>query len=95
MMNSDACQTIEELSLMIGCLWFTVQDHFSRFEKLYMQRIWVSRNWRRRHSLNCVTSMRLFCFGMKPNVTGDKKWILYNNPARRNKGFLLKKHLFR
>ncbi|GFU44369.1 hypothetical protein NPIL_50681, partial [Nephila pilipes] len=38
--NSDPRQTIEELSLKIGCPWSTVQYHLLR-KKMYKQGIWV------------------------------------------------------
>ncbi|GFS60789.1 histone-lysine N-methyltransferase SETMAR [Nephila pilipes] len=42
MVDSDLRQTINELSLQIGCLWSSVQNHLSRIGKLHRQRIWVS-----------------------------------------------------
>ncbi|GFT73612.1 histone-lysine N-methyltransferase SETMAR [Nephila pilipes] len=40
--DSDTRQTIEELSLKIGCPWSAVQDHHRCIGKLFRQGIWVT-----------------------------------------------------
>lgn len=44
MVESDSCQTMEELSFKVECPWPSVLDHLRRIGKLYTYRqgIWVS-----------------------------------------------------
>ncbi|XP_014478527.1 PREDICTED: histone-lysine N-methyltransferase SETMAR-like, partial [Dinoponera quadriceps] len=86
MVDSDLGQTIRELSLKIGCPWSTVQDHLHRMGKVYKQGIWVP------HELTetALDQRRTICASLlswyktdpflRRIVTGDEKWVLYNNP---------------
>ncbi|CAK9820142.1 Histone-lysine N-methyltransferase SETMAR, partial [Anthophora quadrimaculata] len=93
MVDSDPRQTIEELSLKIGCPWSTVQDHLRRIGKLYRQGIWVPRELTETalDQRRTICASLLFRYEVDPFlrriVTEDEKWMLYNNPVRKRQWF--------
>ncbi|MGL5636946.1 MAG: hypothetical protein ACRDD0_08680 [Bacteroidales bacterium] len=88
--EADPRKTIKELSAELGCPWTTVKDHLKRIGKKHRQGLWVPHEL----SQTAIEQRMTICSSLLSRhetgsflrriITSDEKWVLYNNPKRKN-----------
>ncbi|XP_076657368.1 histone-lysine N-methyltransferase SETMAR-like [Halictus rubicundus] len=88
LVEADPKLSIQELSRSLGSTWSTIQRHLNEMGKAYRPGIWVphqlseiNKNIRRSICTSLLSRFRRDPF-LSRIVTGDEKWILYDNIKR-------------
>lgn len=88
LVESDPRLTIQELSRSLGSTWSTVQRHLKEIGKVHRQGKWIphllseaNKDLRRTICNSMLTRLSRDPF-LSRIVTGDEKWILYDNIKR-------------
>lgn len=88
LVDSDPRLSIEELSVRLGCTWSTIQRNLHEIGKSYRQGVWVphelseaNKDHRRKLCISLLSRLHNDPF-LDRIVTGDEKWILYDNMKR-------------
>lgn len=90
LLNADPRRTTRELAEDFGCHHSTIHDHLHALGKIVKQGMWVPHdltdNDRKRRIDTCTTllSYRRTTGWLDSIITGDEKWVLYVNIARRH-----------
>jgi histone-lysine N-methyltransferase SETMAR len=88
LVESDPRQTLEEIADIIGCHYSTVQRHLNEIGKTNRCGIWVPHNLsdQSKGSRVSICNSLLIRQNNEPFlhriITGDEKWVLYENPKR-------------
>ena len=89
LVESDPRLTIEELSQKLACPWSTVQLHLKRIGKSNRMGIWTPHELsqdnkdERRNTCISLLSRQIIRPFLHQIVTGDEKWIVYDNVSRK------------
>lgn len=90
LVESDPCQTIQELSDKLNSSWSSTQEHLKNIGKVYRHGRWIpydlteyNKNQRLTISNALLTRQKNEPF-LHRVVTGDEKWVLYSNNKRQN-----------
>lgn len=87
--EANPCQTIEELSSTLNQPWSTIQEHLQQIGKVSRAGVWVPHNLSEENKANRSTTCNLLLQRNKTEaffdrlITGDEKWVLYDNPKRK------------
>ncbi|XP_035725548.1 histone-lysine N-methyltransferase SETMAR-like [Vespa mandarinia] len=87
--EANPYQTIAEFSNIINQPWSTIQEHLQQFGKISRAGVWVPHNLfeenKANRSITCnVLLQRHHTESFFDRlITGDEKWILYDNPKRK------------
>lgn len=86
----DPRQTIEELSETLNSSWSTVQEHLKQIGKVNRVGVWVPHQLSAENKAQRSTICNFLLSKQEKEpfihriVTGDEKWVLYENPKRKN-----------
>ena len=84
--EANPCQTIEELLDKLNSPWSTVQEHLKQIGKVNREGVWVPHSLSEENKANRSITCNLLLQRHKAEplfdrvVTGDEKWVLYDNP---------------
>ena len=87
--EANPCQTIEELSNTLNQPWSTIQEHLQQIGKVSRAGVWVPHNLSEENKANRSTTCNLLLQRHNTEaffdrlITGDEKWVLYDNPKRK------------
>ncbi|XP_017752725.1 PREDICTED: histone-lysine N-methyltransferase SETMAR-like [Eufriesea mexicana] len=87
--EANPCQTMEELSNTLNQPWSTVQEHLQQIGNIRRAGVWVSHNLLEEKKTNRSTTCNLLLQRHNTEaffdrlVTGDEKWVLYDNRERK------------
>ncbi|XP_076166383.1 lymphocyte-specific helicase isoform X3 [Ptiloglossa arizonensis] len=87
--EANPCQTIEELSNSLNQPWSTIQEHLQQIGKVSRAGVWVPHNLSEENKANRSTTCNLLLQRHNTEaffdclITGDEKWVLYDNPKRK------------
>lgn len=87
--EANPCQTIGELSDKLNVPWSTIQEHLKQIGKVNREGIWVPHTLSEENKVNRLITSNLLLERHKAEpffdrlVTGDEKWVLYENPKRK------------
>lgn len=87
--EANPCQTIEELSNTLNQPWSTIQEHLHQIGKVSRAGVWVQHNLSEENKANRSTICNLLLQRHNTEaffdrlITGDEKWVLYDNPKRK------------
>ncbi|XP_004208958.2 histone-lysine N-methyltransferase SETMAR-like [Hydra vulgaris] len=87
--EANPCQTIEELSNTLKQPWSTIQEHLHQIGKISRAGVWVPHNLsvqnKANRSITCNALIQRHHAEpfLDRLVTGDEKWVLYDNPKRK------------
>jgi histone-lysine N-methyltransferase SETMAR len=90
LVEEDPRQTLEELAERLGCGQTTVWDHLQQIGKVNRSGVWVPHELTpenkalRTQICNSLIIRNKKDPFLKWIVTGDEKWVLYENPRRQN-----------
>lgn len=86
--EEDPRQTIEELADRLGVGWSTIQEHLKQIGKVWRVGVWVPHELTIEQKANRVSICNSLRIRQQKEsfldriVTGDEKWVLYDNPHR-------------
>ncbi|CAK1553161.1 unnamed protein product [Leptosia nina] len=81
-------KTIEELSNSLNKPWSTIQEHLKQIGKVSRAGVWVPHNLSEQNKANRTITCNLLLQRHNTEaffdrlITGDEKWVLYDNPKR-------------
>ncbi|XP_043501569.1 histone-lysine N-methyltransferase SETMAR-like [Polistes fuscatus] len=87
--EANPCQTIEELSNSLNQPWSTIQEHLKQIGKVSRAGVWVPHNLSEQNKANRSITCNLLLQRHNTEaffdrlITGDEKWVLYDNPKRK------------
>ena len=87
--EANLCQTIKELSNTLKQTWSTTQEHLQQIGKVCRAGVWVLHNLSEENKTNQSTTCNLLLQQHNSRaffdclITGDKKWVLYDNSKRK------------
>lgn len=87
--EANPCQTIEELSNTLHQPWSTIQEHLQQIGKVSRAGVWVPHQLSEENKANRSNTCNLLLqrHNTEPFldrlITGDEKWVLYDNPRRK------------
>jgi histone-lysine N-methyltransferase SETMAR len=88
--EEDPRQTLEELSIRLQCSITTVWAHMQEIGKTNRCGVWIPHELRPEHKSNRIQICNSLLIRhnrvpfYKCIVTGDEKWVLYENPQKKN-----------
>ena len=88
--ESNPRQTIEELAEVLDCGWSTVQEHLNQIGKVNRAGVWTPHELTEANKALRSTICNSLVIKQEKEpflnriVTGDEKWVLYENPKRKN-----------
>jgi histone-lysine N-methyltransferase SETMAR len=87
--EANPCQTIEELSNSLNQPWSTIQEHLPQIGKISRAGVWVPHNLSEQNKANRSITCNVLLQRHRTDpffdrlITGDEKWVLYDNPKRK------------
>ncbi|XP_043496419.1 histone-lysine N-methyltransferase SETMAR-like [Polistes fuscatus] len=87
--EANPYQTIEELSNSLNQPWSTIQEHLKQIGKVSRAGVWVPHNLSEQNKANRSITCNLLLQRHNTEaffdrlITGDEKWVLYDNPKRK------------